>query len=144
VKCCRNSSARVGAEVAIAPFRVLLVDDFERFRRLISALVQSNPQLQVVGEASDGFEAVEKAKKLQPDLILLDLGLPKLNGIEAARKIRILSRAFITGARQGKRFIWTMVPFNKSCGAFNGSYRTPDAVRRVPGTTRVLQQLSCR
>jgi DNA-binding NarL/FixJ family response regulator len=74
--------------MALAPFRVLLVDDFERFRRLIGSLLRNNPQLQVVGEASDGLEAVEKAKELQPDLILLDMGLPKLNGIEAARRIR--------------------------------------------------------
>jgi DNA-binding NarL/FixJ family response regulator len=46
---------------------------------------------QVVGEASDGIEAVHKAKELQPDLILLDIGLPSLNGIEAARRIRQLA-----------------------------------------------------
>jgi len=49
--------------------------------------------LQVVGEASDGLEAVHKAEELQPDLIVLDLGLPTLNGIEAARQIRKLSPA---------------------------------------------------
>lgn len=73
--------------------RVLVVDDFERFRRFISLTLQKKPELEVVGEACDGLEAVEKAQELQPDLILLDLGLPKLNGIEAARRIRQLSPA---------------------------------------------------
>jgi DNA-binding NarL/FixJ family response regulator len=68
--------------------RVLVVEDHEPFRRFISSVLQGKPGLQVIGEVSDGLEAVEKAEKLQPDLILLDIGLPGLNGIEAARRIR--------------------------------------------------------
>lgn len=68
--------------------RVLLVDDFESFRRFVVSALGTRPELQIVGEASDGLEAVKKAEELQPDLILLDIGLPKLNGIEAARRIR--------------------------------------------------------
>jgi two-component system nitrate/nitrite response regulator NarL len=49
--------------------------------------LQQRPELQIVGEASDGLEGVQKAKDLQPDLILLDIGLPRLNGIEAAHRI---------------------------------------------------------
>jgi DNA-binding NarL/FixJ family response regulator len=70
--------------------RVLLVEDFEPFRRFIHPTLQE-AELQVVGEVSDGLEAVQKAEELQPDLILLDIGLPTLNGIEAARRIRKLS-----------------------------------------------------
>jgi DNA-binding NarL/FixJ family response regulator len=73
------------------PFvQVLVVDDFEPFRRFAHTTLQET-ELQVVGEASDGLEAVRKAEELQPDLIMLDIGLPFLNGIEAARQIRKLS-----------------------------------------------------
>lgn len=67
---------------------VLLVDDFVQFRAAVSALLRKKPELQIVAEASDGKEAVEKSRQLQPDLILLDIGLPKLNGVAAAQQIR--------------------------------------------------------
>lgn len=68
--------------------RVLLVEDFEPFRVFVCSLLQRKPQLEVIAEASDGLEAVQKAEELRPDLILLDIGLPTLNGIRAARQIR--------------------------------------------------------
>jgi DNA-binding NarL/FixJ family response regulator len=71
--------------------RVLVVDDFENWRRQVHSLLQARPAWQVIAEASDGSEAVQKAEKLKPDLIVLDVGLPNLNGIEAARQIRQLS-----------------------------------------------------
>jgi DNA-binding NarL/FixJ family response regulator len=70
--------------------RVLLVEDFEPFRRFIHTTLQK-AELQIITEVSDGLEAVRKAEELQPDLILLDIGLPTLNGIEAARQIHLLS-----------------------------------------------------
>jgi DNA-binding NarL/FixJ family response regulator len=73
------------------PFRVLVVDDFEPWRHFVSSLILMKPELQLVGEASDGLEAVQKAVELKPDLILLDIGLPTLSGIEAARQIRKLA-----------------------------------------------------
>jgi DNA-binding NarL/FixJ family response regulator len=75
----------------VCPVRVLVVEDFEELRRLVCSTLCKNPKLQVVGEASDGLEAVQKAEELQPDLIVLDLGLPTMNGIEAARQIRQLA-----------------------------------------------------
>jgi DNA-binding NarL/FixJ family response regulator len=69
-------------------FRVLAVDDFEPWRRFITSELKSNPRLQIVGQSSDGADAVRKAQELQPDLILLDIGLPKLDGIQAAKQIR--------------------------------------------------------
>ncbi len=68
--------------------RVLVVDDYEPFRRFVRSTLNQRPDLQVLGEASDGLEAVKKAEGMQPDLIVLDLGLPALNGLEAARRIR--------------------------------------------------------
>ena len=74
-----------------ASVRILLVDDFEPFRSMVSSMLEGQPGLQVVGLASDGPEAVKQGEMLQPDLILLDIGLPKLNGIEAAQQIRLVS-----------------------------------------------------
>lgn len=69
---------------------VLIVDDHERFRRLIHSTLSQRTDFQIVGEASDGADALEKAQELQPDLVLMDLGLPKLNGMDATRRIRTL------------------------------------------------------
>jgi len=71
--------------------RVLVVEDFEDWRRQVRFMIQARTEWHVIAEASDGSEAVQKAEKLKPDLIVLDIGLPKLSGIEAARKIRQLS-----------------------------------------------------
>jgi len=78
------------ATVASA-FRVLVVEDHEPFRRFLCSALEKRPELQILCEVSDGEDAVRKAGELHPDLILLDVGLPSLNGIEAARQIRSLS-----------------------------------------------------
>jgi DNA-binding NarL/FixJ family response regulator len=68
------------------------VEDFVPYREFICSTLASRRglQVQVVGEVSDGLEAVQKAVELRPDLILLDIGLPSLNGIEVARQMRSL------------------------------------------------------
>jgi DNA-binding NarL/FixJ family response regulator len=74
------------------PFRrIVVVEDHEPFRQLICRELQQRPEFQVIGQASDGLQGIEQAESLQPDLILLDLGLPKMNGFETARRIRGLA-----------------------------------------------------
>lgn len=67
--------------------RVLVVEDYERFRRFVCSTLGKRDDFKIVGEAADGLEAVHKAEELRPDLVLMDIGLPRLNGIEAARRI---------------------------------------------------------
>jgi DNA-binding NarL/FixJ family response regulator len=80
---------KVGA--GMSSLRVLVVEDFAPFRRFICSTLAKKHDLQIICEVSDGLEAVQKAEELQPDLILLDIGLPTLNGLEAARRIRKLA-----------------------------------------------------
>jgi DNA-binding NarL/FixJ family response regulator len=83
------------------PVRILLVDDFEPCRTLVSLILQDQPGYHIVGEAADGLEALEQTAELYPDLVVLDMGLPGLNGIEVAREIRNCSPGsiilFLTG-----------------------------------------------
>jgi DNA-binding NarL/FixJ family response regulator len=81
----------MGTEAGVSVIRVLVVDDFARFRDIIRSLLSRIPGLQVVGEADDGLEGVQLAEKLQPDLIVLDLNLPSLDGLEVARRTSKLS-----------------------------------------------------
>jgi len=74
----------------MSTIRVLVADDYEPLRRVVRLILQIRDDLQIIGEASDGLEAVQKAKALQPDLILLDIDLPRLNGIQAARRLHDL------------------------------------------------------
>jgi len=68
--------------------RVLLVDDHPVVRQGLRTLLESRSELEVVGEASDGIEAVEKVMSLQPDVVVLDVTMPRMNGIEACRIIQ--------------------------------------------------------
>jgi DNA-binding NarL/FixJ family response regulator len=88
--------------------RALVAEDFEPFRRFVCSTLNSFPHLQIVAEVSDGREAVRMAAELQPDLILLDIGLPSLDGIEAARQIRAhcpASRIIFVTYESGAHFV---------------------------------------
>jgi len=77
--------------VRLSSIRILVVDDHKDWRNFVRLTLLMRPEWQIIGEASDGPEAIQKAEELKPDLILLDIGLPTLNGIEAAQRIRLLS-----------------------------------------------------
>jgi len=89
---CRSKARSVSipevSDSSAAVVRILVVEDFEPYRVFVTSLVAKHANMRVVGEVSSGLQAVEKAQELKPDLILMDIGLPDLNGIEAARRIR--------------------------------------------------------
>jgi len=71
----------------LSKLNLLIVDDHELVRRGVRAMLQAQPGWTVVGEASNGQEAIEKAHELKPDIVVLDIGMPRLSGLEAARRI---------------------------------------------------------
>jgi DNA-binding NarL/FixJ family response regulator len=73
------------------PIKILVVDDYQPVRQLVCSVLDQRAGFQVIAQAADGLDAVKKAQELQPDLIVLDIGLPKVNGIAAARQIRKLA-----------------------------------------------------
>jgi two-component system, NarL family, nitrate/nitrite response regulator NarL len=70
--------------------RILVVDDFAAWRRFVNTLLTVTPEWQVDGEAASGVEAIARAQELQPDLVLLDINLPDINGLEVARQLQVL------------------------------------------------------
>jgi len=72
----------------MTPLRILLVDDHLLFRKGLARLVDAQPDFEVVGEAKDGLEAIEQTRRLQPDVVLMDISMPRCNGLETTRRIK--------------------------------------------------------
>ena len=79
--------------LVVQSFTILIADDFEPFRRFVGSILKGRAEFRIIDQASDGLQAVQKAEEHQPDLILLDIGLPILNGIMVARRVRKLAPA---------------------------------------------------
>jgi DNA-binding NarL/FixJ family response regulator len=80
------------------PLRVLIADDHRLFAEALEAILATDERIEVVGQASDGSQAVELAQKLDPDVVLMDVSMPVLDGFEATREIR--SRADVDRSRE--------------------------------------------
>jgi DNA-binding NarL/FixJ family response regulator len=68
--------------------KVLVVDDYAPWRHFVNLALAVKPEVQIVGEAQDGITAIQKVSELTPDVVILDIGLPDMNGIQVARRIR--------------------------------------------------------
>ena len=110
---------RVGAsakpfqcEVNVAELRIVIADDHELIRRGVRWLLEAEPGWKVVAEASDGQDAVEKAKETRPDIVVLDIAMPRLSGLEAARRLnRLLPqvKVLMLTMHESERLAWEVL-----------------------------------
>jgi DNA-binding NarL/FixJ family response regulator len=121
------------------PLRILIVDDFEKFRRYLCSVLEQDRRFEIVGEACDGMEAVQKAAELKPDLVLLDVGLPKLNGVQAARQMhKVAPLAKILFISQEFSFDVVKAALRSGAGALGYIQKLNVAGELLPGIESVL------
>ncbi len=143
-------TAEAGVASAV-PIRVLLADDHGILRAGLRALLGNEPDIAVVGEAADGEEAVAQATALDPDVIVLDIAMPRLDGLEAARRIRdqgLRARILILTVHAEERYLLPVLRAGGSGYVQKSQADTDllDAIRTVargdaflyPGATRLL------
>lgn len=93
----------------MSPYRVVLADDHAMFRQGVKRILKDADNLEVVGEASDGIELLEVAKRMSPDLVILDISMPNLRGLEATREIKMLShniKVLILTMHRDKEYVY--------------------------------------
>lgn len=133
------------------PIRVLLADDHGILRAGLRALLANEPDLEVVGEAADGEEAVARATALQPDVVVLDIAMPRLDGLEATRRIRARGldcKVLILTVHAEERYLLPVLRAGGAGYVLKSGADTDllDAIRTVargdiflyPGATRLL------
>lgn len=122
----------------MSAFRILIADDHEILRRGIRVLVEGHPGWEICGEATDGREAVEKAAELRPDIVLLDVGMPNLNGLDVARQIlaaKPRTRILIVTMHQSEELVREVLEI----GA-RGFLLKTDAARDLVAAVEALQR----
>ena len=153
--------------------RVLLVDDHDVVRAGVRTVLERMPEVEVVGEAQNGREALELARRLQPDLVLMDIAMPDLNGVEAARQMLaaggVETRVVALSMHSDRQFVGEMLKAGASGYLLKNSvgqhlppairavragkvYLSPevhdviveDYVRHAPGRNSVVETLSAR
>ena len=129
--------------------RILLVDDHEVVRAGLKSYLETQPGLEVVGEAGDGFYAIELAQRIQPDIVVMDISMPGMDGMEATRRLRNrlpLVKVLALTVHEGKEYFFEML----ACGAAgyltkqSAAEELVDAIRRVAAGEVYLQPALAR
>jgi two-component system, NarL family, response regulator NreC len=96
----------------VSPYRIILADDHILFRQGIRNILEKNKQIEVVGEAGDGLELLELLKKVTPDMVILDISMPNLRGLEATREIKMVSqdvKVLILSMHKDKEYVYSAI-----------------------------------